>query len=160
VTAISAPCIDHLTKRRHSWGTVRAEVATRVDAARDDVFRLFLDYAQWPRIFSETIRAVELVRRGTSTIAVMVDHRQEGQVLNVLTVCPPDVVLLQEFKPRYDALFVNHFEHALGGMRYSIEAEVSIKPPFSLAAPFLSGVVERALRRYTLLPLRAAAERA
>jgi hypothetical protein len=134
-------------------------VATRIDAFRDDVVALFLDYDRWPRIFPETIRGAELAWRGSSTIAVMVDHRKERRVLNILTICRPDVVILQEHKSLYDAVFVNHFEPAFGGMRYSIDAEVHVKQPFTLIAPFLSGVVERALRRYTLDPVRRAAER-
>lgn len=161
VTALSrpAPCADAALRSGRSWGTVRTRVAARIDAYRDDVMDLFLDYDQWPRIFAETIRGVELAYRGSSTIAVKVDHRKEGRVLNVLTICRPDIVMLQEHKSRYDALFVNRFDHALGGMRYSIDAEVHFKQPLSLIAPFLTGVVERALRRYTLHPVRIAAER-
>jgi hypothetical protein len=134
-------------------------VATHIRAPRDAVVALFLDYTRWPLVFPRTIERVALVRREAFMLEVMVSHRREGQVPNVLTIRGPGVIELREHKPRYDATFVNHFEHSGEGTRYRIDAEVWLRRPWSLLAPFLRPVVERALRRYTLEPMRAAAER-
>jgi hypothetical protein len=38
------------------WGTIRTSVAETVAVPRDRVLALFLDYPQWPRIFSRRSR--------------------------------------------------------------------------------------------------------
>jgi hypothetical protein len=155
-----APCTQQRDpSRRVAWGTVHTSVTTTVHAPRDQVVALLLDYAEWPRIFSETIADTELVRRDAHSLVVTVHHRREGRVMNVLTDCGDGIVTLREFKRRFNATFVNRFARSPGGTRYTIDAEVRIKRPFSVIAPLLRGVVERALRRYTMDPLRAAAER-
>ena len=151
----------HSPERR--WDVVRTSVQVTIHAPPERVMATFLDYARWPDIFPLTIAGTELVRRRSpSVLEVMVHHRKEGRVLNVLTIRGPEVVELREFKRRFDATFVNRFEPAAdgegGGTRYTIDAEVRMKPPYALLAPLLRGVVERALRRYTLEPMRAAAE--
>ena len=159
MTSTPSPCTDRRdAPPRAAWGTVCTSVATTILAPRDHLVALFLDYAKWPRIFTETIASVELVRRDAHSIVVMVHHRREGRVLNVLTNCGDGIVALREFKRRYNATFVNRFARANVGTRYTIDAEVRIKRPFSVVAPLLRGVVERALRRYTMEPLRTAAE--
>jgi hypothetical protein len=156
-----SPCTQHRdASRRVTWGTVHTSVTTTVLAPRDHLVALFLDYSQWPRLFPETIAGTELVRRDAYSLVVMVDHRREGRVVNVLTECLDGVVLLREFKRRYNATFVNCFALARAGTRYTIDAEVRLKRPYALVAPLLRGVVQRALRRYTMEPLRVAAERA
>jgi hypothetical protein len=157
----SSPCTEQRDpSRRVPWGTMQTTVAATVSAPRDHVLALFLDYTQWPRIFHETISSTELVRRESHSLLVMVEHRREGRVLNVLTDCGDGVVALREFKRRFNATFVNRFARVQDGTRYTVDAEVRIKPPFTLIAPFLRGVVERAVRRYTIEPLREAAESA
>lgn len=58
---------------------------------------------------------------------------------------------------RASRAFVNHFEGVAGGTRYTVRAAVHIRQPLMVLAPLLRGVVARAVRRYTVLPLRAAA---
>lgn len=142
------------------WGVVRTSVQVTIHAPPERVMATFLDYARWPVTFPLTIAGTELVRRRSPPVLeVMVHHRKEGRVFNVLTIRGPDVVELREFKPRFDATFVNRFEPAPGGgTRYTIDAEVRLELPYALLAPLLRGVVARALRRYTLEPMRAAAE--
>jgi len=77
--------------------------------------------------------------------------------MNELTECGEGVVVLRESKRRYDATFVNRFETVAGGTRYTVDAAVHIKQPLTVLAPLLRGVVARAIRRYTVEPLRAAA---
>ena len=144
------------------WGVIRTSVWVSIHAPPGRVVATFLDYARWPTVFPLTIAGTELVRRSPSTLEVMVHHREEGRVLNVLIIRRPDVVELREYKRRFDATFVNRFEPAPEGTRYTIDATVRLAWPYSLLAPLLApllrGVVERALRRYTLEPMRAAAE--
>jgi len=155
----ASPCIG---EREHShqaaWGAVHVTVTATLEAMRDRLVGLLLDYTQWPRIFSASIARTELVRRDARSMVVMVHHRREGRVVNVLTDCGDGVVVLREFKRRYDATFVNRFDPAPDGTRYTVDAAVRIEQPFTLIAPLLRGVVERAIRRYTIEPLRAAAK--
>lgn len=161
MVSVHSPCTEHRDASRPlGWGTVRTSVTTTVRAPRDQVVALFLDYTRWPSLFPETIAGTELVRRDAYSRVVMVDHRREGHVMNVITACPDGVVVLREFKRRYIATFVNRFAVARAGTRYTIDAEVRLTRPYALVAPLLRGVVERALRRYTMEPLRVAAERA
>jgi len=141
-------------------GVVRARVSTIIHAPRDYVAALFLDPAQWPQVFPATIAGVQIVRRDPSSIRVVVEHRREGRVLNVLHLCAHGVVELREYKRRFDATFVNRFDDARTGTLYTIDAEVQLKRPYALLAPLLRGVVKRALCKYTMEPLRLAAERA
>ena len=155
-----SPCTVHRDESRHfAWGTVHTSVTTTVRAPRDHLIALFLDHSQWPRLFPESIAGTELVRRDAHSLVVMVDHRREGSVLNVLTECSDGIVVLREFKRRYNATFVNRFDRARAGTRYTIDAVVRVKQPYAVVAPLLRGVVQRALRRYTMKPLGVAAER-
>jgi hypothetical protein len=155
----ASPCIGQPEPSLHAgWGIVHVTVKTTVQAMRGRLVGLLLDYAQWPRIFSATIARTELVRRDARSMVVMVHHRREGRVVNVLTDCGDGVVVLREFKPRYVATFVNHFDPVPDGTRYTVDAALRIKQPFTLIAPLLRGVVERAIRRYTIEPLRSAAD--
>ena len=157
---LASPCIELADpKRRVSWGTVHTRVAITVLAPRDRLVALLLDYTRWSRIFPETIADAALVDRDAHSLVILVHHRREGHVLNVLTDCGNGVVVLREFKRRFNATFVNGFVRTEAGTRYTIDAEVRLKRPFAIVAPVLRGVVERALRRYTMDPLRAAAER-
>jgi hypothetical protein len=148
---------------RARWGTVHATVAATIDAPRDRVLALFLDWTRWPQLFPATIAGVRLLSRDEFSVRVEVDHRRDGHVPNELWTCAPGVIELRERKPRYEATFLNRFEHAgtraSGRTCYTVEAEVRFRLPYALLAPLLRGVVERALRRFTLEPVRHAAER-
>jgi hypothetical protein len=154
-----APCPDATTLEKRRWGLVRTSTETLIRARRDRLVALLLDYERWPTLFPATIVAVELVRAESFATTVMVTHRKEGRVPNVLRRCASDVVELMERKPRYDAVFVNRFEEIAGGTRYRVDAWVRMRGAYALLAPVLRGVVERAVRRYTMEPLRTAAER-
>ena len=138
---------------------VRTTVATTIRAPRDRAATLFADPESWPRLFPATIASVEIVQRDGASALVIVQHRREGRVPNRLWICAPGVVVLWERKARYDATFVNHFDHVPDGTRLRVEAEVRFRWPYALLAPLLHGVVERALRRSTVEPLRIAVER-
>jgi hypothetical protein len=142
------------------WGVVRTSVSVDVPAPPHRVVSLYLDYTRWSRLFPATIAGVRVVSRNHDSAHLTVEHRREGLVPNVMTICGPGVVSLWERKRRYEAVFVNEFAHAPFGTRYSIDATVLLARPYRALAPFLRGYVERALRRYTLGPVRDAVERA
>jgi hypothetical protein len=137
--------------------TIRTTVEITIPAPPERVAALFTDFRRWPQIFPSTIQSTELRRRGSSLIEVMVHHRHEGDVINVLVLRSPDTVELREFKRRFDAVFVNRFLSSSVGTRYVIEAEIRLKGGYALLAPFLRRFAERALRRYVLEPMRSAA---
>jgi hypothetical protein len=122
------------------------------------VIALYLDHAHWPRLFPATIRGVRFLRQAPGEIVVEVAHRDEGPVVNVIRPRPPHVVELEEFKRRFDATFLNRFDDTPEGTRYTVVAEVRLKPPFRVLAPFLRALVRRRVRRYVLEPMRAFAE--
>ena len=130
-----------------------------IRAPRERLVALYLDFAHWPQLFPATIRGVHLVRRQGDETTIAVDHRTDGRVINVLRRCSASEVELAEFKPRYAATFVNRFDAIPGGTRYTVVADVHLRMPYALLAPFLRGVVRRAVRRYVLEPMRTFVER-
>ena len=138
---------------------MRAEAATVVRAPPDRVRALYLDFAHWPALFPATIAGTRLLRREGDALAVEVQHRTEGRVLNRLRPCGPDAVELWESKRRYEATFLNRFDADAAGTRYTVVAAVRLRWPYALLGPLLRPVVRRALRRSVLAPVRAAAER-
>ena len=143
------------------WGTVRTTVATMIRAPSDRVMALYLDWERCPLLFPATIAGVHLERCDATSMTVIVDHRREGQVRNDVSIVAAGVVELREEKPRYSATFLNRFDDVGEGTRYAIEAEVRLRWPWALLAllaPLLRPLVNRALRRFTLEPVRRAAE--
>lgn len=130
-----------------------------IRAAPERLAALYLDYARWPELFAATIRGVRLIERDARETAVEVDHRSEGRVLNLIRPLSTTEIELAEFKPRYDAVFVNRFELVPGGACYGVTADVRFRLPLALFAPLLGGVVRRRIRHYVLEPMRAYAER-
>ncbi len=137
----------------------RAEASIVVRAPPECVFRLYRDYRNWPRLFPATIRGVRLVREDGARVELEVDHR-EGKVPNVMTVVAADRVDLWEAKRRYEATFVNRFEPAREGTRYSVSADVRLKGAARLLGALVAGTVRRRIVRYVLEPMRVAAESA
>jgi hypothetical protein len=48
------------TARR--WGAVHVDAAMTINAPRERLMTLYLDYAHWSRLFPATIRGVRLLR--------------------------------------------------------------------------------------------------
>ena len=133
-------------------------MATTIRTPRERLVALYLDYAGWPRLFPATIRGVRLVRRDAGGTTVDVDHRTAGHVINIIRRRSASTIELEEFKPKYDATFINRFDATPGGTRYTVSADIRLKMPYVLLAPFLAGYVRRAVRRYVLQPMRVYAE--
>ncbi len=121
------------------------------------VAALYQDYEDWPRLFPATIRGVRLVRSSGAQTEVEVDHR-EGRVLNTMTAVSPGRIDLWEAKRRYEGRFVNRFEAAPGGTRYTVDADIRLKGAARLLGPLLAPYIGRQMRQYLLRPMQVAAE--
>jgi len=120
---------------------------------------LYQDYAHWPDVFP-AIRATRLIRENDSTKAIEVDHATAGRVLNLMTVLSDGAIRLQEFKPRYDALFTNRIDADAAGTRFTVFADVQFKGALRLLRPFARRIVRRRIAKLLLQPLKATAESA
>jgi len=128
-----------------------------IRAPWERVALLYRDYHHWPTLFPATIRGVQLVRAEGDRTELEIDHR-EGKVPNVMMEVSPQRVDLWETKRRYDGSFVNRFEEVAAGTRFTVEADIRLKGPFKLLAPFLTRYITRQVVRYVLEPMRLAAE--
>jgi hypothetical protein len=146
-------------RAQRSWRTVHAHAAITIHAPPECLVARYLDVARWPQLFPATIRGTRLVRREGDDLTVEVDHRTAGRVVNVLRRHSPTVIVLEEFKPRFRATFLNRFDPIPEGTRYTVVADVRLRIPYALLAPVLTGYVRWTVRRYVLEPMRASAER-
>lgn len=144
--------------RNVTWGSVRVREALLIRAAPEHLAALYVDYRNWSRLFPATIRGVRWRETHDGDITVEVDHRTEGRVLNIIHQMSASVIVLEEFKPRYDATFVNRFERVAEGTRYVLDAEIRFHMPYALLAPLLHGMVRDRICRFVLEPMRRAAE--
>jgi hypothetical protein len=137
---------------------VHTVVSTEISAPPELLSELYADYAGWPRLFPATIRGVQLLADDGQRKTIEVDHATEGKVINIMTVVSPHEIRLEEFKRRFSAEFVNRFEAAGQGTRYSIVADVQLKGIARALAPLASPIVRARLNRFVLEPMRAAVE--
>ena len=137
---------------------VRTVVSADINAPPERLAALYADWAGWPRLFPATIRGVRLLADDGQRKTVEVDHATEGKVINIMMVVSPHEIRLEEFKRRFDARFINQFEAAGQGTRYSIVAEVQLKGVARALAPLAPPIVRARLNRFVLEPMRAAAE--
>ena len=138
---------------------MRVEVATTIRAPVERLVARYLDFAHWPLLFPATIRGTRLLRREGNAMIVEVDHRTAGRVINVIRPASDRVIELEEHKPKYDATFANRFDPSEEATRYTVVADIRLRMPYALLAPFVKGYVRRIVRRYVLEPMREAAER-
>ncbi len=124
---------------------VHTVVSTEISAPPDQVAALYADYEGWPRLFPATIHGVRLLADGGERKIIEVDHATEGKVINIMTLVSPDEIRLEEFKRRFDARFLNRFEAAGRGTRYSIVAEVQLKGAARVLATLASPIVRARL---------------
>jgi len=120
-------------------------------------YDVYADYAGWPRVFP-TISAVRLVRRAGNSVVLEVDHRSEGKVRNELVLQPKRQLELRESKRRYDARFLNRFDPINSGTRVSVAGDIRLKGLVRLLSPLLGWYVRRLIQRFTLHPIKIAAE--
>ena len=137
---------------------VRTVVSADINAPPERLAALYADWAGWPRLFPATIRGVRLIAHDGQRRTIEVDHTTEGKVINIMMVVSPHEIRLEEFKRRFDARFINRFEAAGQGTRYSIVAEVQLKGVARALGPLVTPIVRARLKRFVLEPMRAAAE--
>jgi 2-polyprenyl-3-methyl-5-hydroxy-6-metoxy-1,4-benzoquinol methylase len=151
-SVLYAPCLTG------GCAMVRTVVSTEISAPPELVAALYADWAEWPRLFPATIRGVRLLSDDGQRKTIEVDHATEGKVINIMMVVSPHEIRLDEFKHRFDARFINRFEAAGQGTRYSIVADVQLKGMVRALAPLAPPIVRARLKRFVLEPMRAAVE--
>jgi hypothetical protein len=112
----------------------------------------------WPQLFPLTIRRAKFIKEEKGSLTVEVDHRYEGKVINILTVLSSEEIKLQEFKPKFDAIFINRFQAVPAGTLYTITANVTLKSIFKFAAPFVHGLIKKRMTNYVLYPMKKYSE--
>ena len=137
---------------------VHTIVSTEISAPPELVATLYADYHGWPRLFPATIRGVRLLADDGQHQTIEVDHATEGKVINIMSLVSPHEIQLEEFKQRFDARFINRFEAAGQGTRYSIVADVQLKGMARVLARLASPIVRARLNRFVLEPMRRAVE--
>jgi hypothetical protein len=147
-----APCLTG------GCAMIHTVVSTEISAPPELVAALYADYEGWPRLFSATIRGVRLLADDGQRKTIEVDHATEGKVINIMMVVSPHEIRLEEFKRRFDARFINRFEAAGQGTRYSIVADVQLKGVARALVPLVPPIVRTRLNRFVLEPMRAAVE--
>ena len=152
VTFVLSPCFTG------GCAMVRTVVSADINAPPERLAALYADWAGWPRLFPATIRGVRLLADDGLCKTVEVDHASEGKVINIMMVVSPHEIRLEEFKRSFDARFINRFEAAGQGTRYSIVAEVQLKGVARALGPLVTKIVRTRLNRFVLEPMRAAAE--
>jgi ribosome-associated toxin RatA of RatAB toxin-antitoxin module len=120
-------------------------------------YDIYADYAGWPQVFP-TISAVRLVSRAGNSVVLEVDHRTEGKVRNELVLQPKGQLELRESKRRYDARFINWFDPVNAGTQVSVTGDIRLKGFARLLAPLLGRYARRLIQRFTLQPIKIAAE--
>ena len=136
---------------------MKVETSLVLGVPPEQAYQIYADYAGWPQVFP-TISAVRLVQRTGNSVVLEVDHRTAGKVRNELRVEPKRRLELVENKRRYDARFINRFEPAPEGSRIVVTGDIRLKGLARLLAPFLGWYARRLIQRFTLQPIKIAAE--
>ena len=137
---------------------MHAVASQLIHAAPERVSAIYRDFARWPELFPATIRGTRLIRQNDTTKAIEVDHTKAGRVLNLMTVLSADEIRLDEFKPHYEARFINRFEPDGRGTRYTVIADVQLKGVLRLLSLIAPPFVRRRIAKFILGPIKAMAE--
>lgn len=129
-----------------------------INAPVSGVVDAYLDYRNWHKLFPSTIRAVKFIGRENNVLTVEVDHKTEGFVINIITLLSDYEIKLEEFKPKYNAIFINRFEAVNEGTLYTVIAHISLKRIYKIASPFIKGLVKNRIRKFVLEPLKSYGE--
>lgn len=145
-------------RRLRRWTAVRTAAALTIRAPRDRVMKLALDYQYWAQLFPSTVRGARLLREESDRIVLDIDHRTDGHVLNVIRRVSPYEIALDQRGPQFSAALVNRFEREGEDTRLVVIANVRLKMPYAVLAPFLGAYVRWRIYRFVLEPMRAALE--
>jgi hypothetical protein len=149
--------ITHSTTPPHA-GVLQVESSKLIEAPFQKVVAIYRDFNNWDQLFPLTIRGAKLVSQIDNQQTVEVDHKQEGKVINILTFLSRQEIRLEEFKKKYDAIFVNRFSQVPGGTCYAVTGFISFKGIYRLIRPFLRGIVKSRINRFILTPMKNYAE--
>lgn len=129
-----------------------------IRATAEEVIQLYMDIQNWPHLFPATILSVRGIAKEAGSCKVEVTHRFEGKVINLVTILNTNEVRLEEFKPRYNAVFINRFIPIESGCCYQIEASIRLKGFYQLAQYFIQTMVRNRIKSFALLPVKQFAE--
>jgi hypothetical protein len=138
---------------------MQVELSVNINVAPGTAVAVYLNYRNWHKLFPLTIRSAKYIREENGVLTVKVDHKKEGFVINILKVINNEEIKLEEFKPKYNATFINRFQKIAGGTRYTVIANVSLKSFYKLIGPFIKSIVEKRIRKFVLDPMKEFLER-
>ncbi len=133
-------------------------VSQSIRAPKDFVFNLYLDYSNWHRLFSLTIKGVQFLRQEGDVKILEVDHVSEGKIIDKLRVISPDEIQLTESQSVYYGEFTNRFESIPGGTRFTVAANINLKGFYKIVAPFMKGVIRKQVRENVVEHMKKFAE--
>lgn len=129
-----------------------------INKSPETVRAIYLDYPNWNKTFALTINSAHLVKKVGHTLWILVHHKKEGFVQNELTALSKDVIVLKECKPKYNAIFYNHFDLHADRTIYRVEAFIYLKGIFRLFRPIVFALAKRRVQNYVLAPVKKASE--
>jgi hypothetical protein len=146
------------TSEKHFSGGLHTTISTTINAPQPSVMKIYSDFNNWHNLFPATIKDAHLVKAEDRIQTVEVDHRNAGKVINILKFLSANEIELEEFKPMYNAIFLNRFEAIPGGTVYIVEATILLKGIYKLTTPFIKGLVRRRINKHVLKPMKEFAE--
>ena len=99
-----------------------------------------------------------MLKEENGRLTISVQHKKTGQVLNMLSVLSPHEIKLEQFKPMYDAVFINRFQQINRGSLHTVIAEIRLKGFFKIVEPFIKSIVEKRIKKFVLESMKDYAE--
>lgn len=137
---------------------LRVKSHITIHASSAYVKNCYLDYGNWHLVFPATISAARLLQEEKGFLIIEVRHKKAGRVINILSMQSNGDIQLEEWKPLYEATFINHFDSIGNFTRYTVIGTIHLKGFYNLMAPFLRPIVRRRMRKYILEPMKIFAE--
>lgn len=144
---------------RHPGNGVHVKLSVMINAPQQTIMKIYRDFTNWHKLFPATIKGAYLVKEENGVQTVEVNHKKAGKVINVLRFLSVNEIELEEFKNRYNAIFLNRFKAIPGGTVYTIEATIFLKRIYKIAAPFIKGLIRNRINKYVLMPIKKFAEK-
>lgn len=129
-----------------------------INASPQTVLNIYCDFKNWNKLFPATIENARLLQQEDTTQTIEVDHKTAGKVINILSPSAVNEIELKEFKPLYNAIFLNRFQVIENKTMYIIEAYIFLKGILKVLTPFIHWLVRKRIKNYVLQPMKAFAE--
>jgi hypothetical protein len=133
---------------------IRVQASINIPASSPYLFSLYRNYSQWVKLFPLTIKDAKLVKEEEGNLTIMISHKTAGQVINILSVISANEIKLEEFEPRYHAVFINYFQPIDKGTCYRVTAEISVKGFLKIVEPFIKGLIKKRIKKFVLMPMK------